>query len=98
MSDDPRSLESLTTDAKNRAFRAFLVALTAAIFVDVWPLVSDALSSSAVEWFELGKAGIRVGIQSAGAFILRRILDPSGVPTPLPPDVRVATRPTDKAA
>lgn len=77
---------ALTEDAGNRAIRALLVALVVAVFVDVWPVVSNALDGDgAIETAKLAQACLRVGLQAAGSFVLRRVLDPSRVPTPLPP-------------
>jgi hypothetical protein len=77
----------LTADAINRAIRTVFIALFADIFLKVWPLIDDALSGTdPVDWKKLWEVAARLAIQALGAFILRRVLDPSGIPTPLPPD------------
>lgn len=79
----------LTTDARNRSLRTFLTGLGIDVLVGVvLVLVTTFGTANAwgdLEWtilsFSLGKSVVQAG----GAFILRRFLDASRVPTPLPP-------------
>jgi hypothetical protein len=79
----------LTADAKNRSLRTFLVALAVDVGLAVLLVVYNAFTVandwSQLDWTVLGFLLTKTGLTSAGAFILRRFLDPSGVPTPLPP-------------
>lgn len=83
----PKSGPKLTADAINRGTRAFLVALLIAVGVDVLPVVNDALSGTdPIDVAALGKAALRVGLQAVVTFLMRRVIDPSPIPSLLPPD------------
>lgn len=82
-------MSRLANDARNRALRTFLQGLgftvAAAIVVSLLSAIGTATS-----WSEFG--GVLVGFaffQSVAvavlSWIMRAVLDPSGVPTPLPP-------------
>ena len=84
----------LRQDALNRALRTFLVAMVVAVFIDVWPIVDEALAGTGpIEWGEVLRASLRVGLQAAGSFVLRRVIDPSPLPSPLPPVPATAPAP-----
>jgi len=80
----------LTADAKNRSLRTFLVGLSIDVGVGVTLVFINAFATandwSDIDWlilsFSLGKSIV----QAAGSFILRRFVDASKIPTPLPPD------------
>lgn len=77
----------LRRDARNRALRGLYVAVLVALLVDVLPLITAALQPGATpDPVELAKAAVRVSLQAAGAYTLRRFVDPSPIPSPLPPD------------
>lgn len=83
----PRRGPKLTADAINRGTRALLVALLIAVAVDVLPIINDALSGTdPIDVAALGKAALRVGLQAIVTFLMRRVLDPSPIPSLLPPD------------
>lgn len=79
----------LTKDAKNRSVRTFFTGLGIDVLVGV-VLVLVAFFGTAngwgdLEWAILGFSVLKSVVQAGGAFVLRRFLDPSGFPTPLPP-------------
>lgn len=82
-------LNLLQADAKNRALRTFIVNLVADVAVAIVLLLvttfQDANSWGDIEWTVLGFSLAKTVVASAGSFILRRYIDPSGIPTPLPP-------------
>ncbi len=76
----------LEQDARNRALRTFLVGLAIDLAVAVALLLQDATSSTAEPDYRLLAASLlRTVIQTTSAYVLRRFLDPSRLPTPLPP-------------
>lgn len=79
----------LERDARNRALRTFLVALAVdvslALALVLVNAFSDATSWGDVQWSVLGFLLLKTAVTSAGAYVLRRKLDRSTVPTPLPP-------------
>lgn len=82
-------LTLLQTDAKNRALRTFLVNLVIDIGVALLLILvttfQDANDWSEIEWGILGFSLAKTALASAGSFILRRYVDRSSIPTPLPP-------------
>lgn len=79
----------LAADARNRAWRTALQQLTIDIVVAVVlllaPLVQDANKLDDFEWkviaFSVGKTVVAVIF----SYVMRRFIDPSRIPTPLPP-------------
>lgn len=80
---------ALTNDARNRALRTFLTGLGVDVLVGIVLVLLVTFKSANgwgdIEWTILSFSVAKSFIQSAGAYILRRFLDPSGIPTPLPP-------------
>lgn len=80
---------ALAVDAKNRAVRTLLVNLATDVAVALAVVIVAAFSKANgfddLEWSLIGFSLIKTAIVTAGSFVLRRFLDPSGVPTPLPP-------------
>lgn len=77
----------LAADARNRALRVFLAGLAIDLAVAVALLVQDVASSTTEpDWRVLGGSLLRTVAQTTAAYVLRRFLDPSRLPTPLPPD------------
>lgn len=76
-------------DAKNRGLRALLVNLAIdlllAIVLVVWTTFDNANSWGDIEWAILGFSVCKSAVAAFGAFLLRAVLDPSRIPTPLPP-------------
>ncbi len=75
----------LERDARNRALRVFLVGLAIDLAVAVSLLVQDAVQQEQVDYRLLLASVIRTAVQTTAAYVLRRFLDPSRLPTPLPP-------------
>lgn len=80
---------TLTKDANNRAVRTFITGLAIDIAVGV-ALVLAAYFGSANNWGDLEWAILAFSlaksvVQAVCSFILRRFVDGSRVPTPLPP-------------
>ena len=83
------SLSLLKEDATNRALRTFAVNLFTDVAVAVALVLVTAFNSAnswgelewSLLWFTLGKTVV----VTAGSFVMRRYLDASGIPTPLPP-------------
>lgn len=86
----PRAVARLRkADAKNRSWRTFLTGLGIDVLVGVvLVLVTTFASANAwgsIEWAILGFSLAKSFVMAAGAYVLRQFLDPSWVPTPLPP-------------
>ena len=83
------SRTTLTQDAKNRALRVFVVNLTTDVGVALALVLVTAFSRANgwgdLEWTLMGFTFVKTAIVTAGSFVLRRFLDPSSIPTPLPP-------------
>jgi hypothetical protein len=88
MVDSPNTL-LLTADAKNRALRVFLTGLGidvgVAVAVFITTVLADANGWGDLQWAVLGFTFVKTVLSSAGAFVLRRFVDQSSFPTPLPP-------------
>ena len=79
----------LKIDASNRALRTFLVNLVCDVAVAVTLVLVAAFQKANgwddFEWALLGFTLAKTAVTTAGSYILRRFVDPSGIPTPLPP-------------
>jgi hypothetical protein len=79
----------LSRDASNRALRTFLQGLGLDMLVAVLlvfkTVFNDADSWSELEWLAIGFTLAKTLAQTIYSYVMRRYLDPSGVPTPLPP-------------
>lgn len=79
----------LTADAKNRTLRTFLTSLAVdvgvAVTLVIYNVFGDATGWSDFDWKIMGFTLAKTVVVSAGSFILRRFVDPSSFPTPLPP-------------
>jgi len=77
---------TLTADARNRAWRTFVQGLAidvgVALAVAVYAIATDP---APIVWAVVGASLARTVVQSGAAYVMRRFLDPSRVPTPLPP-------------
>lgn len=77
---------TLTADARNRAWRTFVQGLAidvgVAVAVALYAIASDP---TPIVWTVVGASLARTIVQSGAAFVMRRFLDGSSVPTPLPP-------------
>lgn len=79
----------LTNDARNRALRTFIQGLAAdviaAVVLLVLPVFSNATGWQDIDWKVLGFLLAKTVAVTALSFVMRQYLDPSGLPTPLPP-------------
>lgn len=81
------SSRALEIDARNRALRTFLTGLTLDVAVAVATL-AVTLTAPGADWPGLTVVAAsltRTVVQAAASYVLRRYLDPSRLPTPLPP-------------
>lgn len=78
-----------STDAQNRAIRTLIqglaVDLAVAVAVTLLAWLPDADLSSREAWTVVGLAVAKSVLTAAASWVMRMQLDPSGVPTPLPP-------------
>lgn len=83
----PKSFRN--ADAKNRSWRTFLVGMSIDVAVGVTLVLVSTFASAdgwgSIQWIVLSFSVAKSFVQSAGAYVLRRFLDPSRIPTPLPP-------------
>ena len=79
---------ALNQDARNRALRSFLQGLAIDVAVAVCLVLTtvliDANGWDEIEWSLLGFSLAKTVAQTIAAFVMRRFLDKSRVPTPLP--------------
>ena len=90
----PQQQELLSKDAGNRALRTFLQGLAVAIVLGIitWlmPVITNARGwDDLADWRTLTFSLVQVVLTTGFAFVMRRFLDPSGIPTPLPPEPAV---------
>lgn len=79
----------LKEDASNRAWRTFLVGILldvgVAIALTLTAFFATRNSWDDFEWAILTFSLAKSVVQSIGSYVLRRFVDPSSIPTPLPP-------------
>jgi len=84
-----QSEKRLIADAKNRALRTFLAAIGVdvgmAVALFVYDTLNDASGWGSFDWYVLSFLFVKTLLVSAASYILRRRIDGSAVPTPLPP-------------
>lgn len=81
------SSRALSRDARNRALRSLLQGLVIDVLVAVALVVYTVTTSpDPVVWNLLAASVARTVAQSMASFVMRRFADPSGLPTPLPPE------------
>jgi hypothetical protein len=78
----------LERDARNRAWRTFLQGLGLDVLVAIATLVVTLTQSPDAwqGWAVVGASLARTVAQAAASYVMRRFLDQSPIPTPLPPD------------
>lgn len=91
MSSTPSSIPAtpaLVVDAKNRALRVFLQGLAVDVAVGVSALVLSSVDeiTSKAGLIAFGLSLVKTMATSAAAFVMRRWVDRSSFPTPLPPE------------
>jgi ABC-type amino acid transport system permease subunit len=83
------SKHRLTTDARNRSLRTFLQGLgftvLAAVVMVLYPIVRGAHGWGDLHWSLIGFALLQSAGMAVFAYLMRTVLDPSRIPTPLPP-------------
>ena len=86
MSDTKIDVASLKEDATNRAWRVFLQGLGIDLLVAVSMLVyAVSTDPNPIVWAAMGASLLRTVAQTAASYVMRRFLDGSKFPTPLPP-------------
>lgn len=82
-------LNLLQVDSKNRALRTFIVGIASDVAVAVVLVLVTVFGGvngwGDVQWAALGFTLAKTVIMTAGSYILRRFVDRSSIPTPLPP-------------
>jgi hypothetical protein len=77
----------LVLDAKNRALRSFMQGAGLDVLVAAAVFGSSLLSSTeAIDWKLQGALFGKTIAQTIFSYVMRRYMDPSKIPTPLPPD------------
>lgn len=78
-----------SADAQNRAIRTLIqglaVDLAVAVAATLLAWLPDADLSSREAWTVVGLAVAKSVLTAAASWVMRAKLDPSGIPTPLPP-------------
>jgi amino acid transporter len=79
----------LTADAQNRSWRTLLTGLAIDVTVAVALVLATTLATANewgdLEWLIIAFSLFKSVLQAVCAYVLRRFLDPSSFPTPLPP-------------
>lgn len=76
----------LTADALNRGVRSIIQAFIVEVGAVVLPELIRLLSDEKTQWdVNVVHSLARIAALAAAAFIMRRFIDPSPIPTPLPP-------------
>jgi hypothetical protein len=87
LSDEQKA--ALTEDANNRGVRAIWQGLSVDVLIAVALLVTNILTDangwSDLDWKIIGFTLMKTVLMAVAAFVMRRYLDGSKVPTPLPP-------------
>ena len=83
------STTTLTADARNRALRTFLqglaIDLLAALGAYLLPIVTSWNAPDDIQWKVLAFGLGKTALSTVASYVMRRFLDGSAVPTPLPP-------------
>lgn len=80
--------QALTQDAGNRALRTALQALGTEVLIQVVPALLALVQDETIEWdIQVVTSLVRIAVIAGLSFLMRRVLDPSRIPTPLPPAV-----------
>lgn len=76
----------LRVDAVNRTVRTFIQAVVAEAVIVVLPELQRLVADEATKWdINVAVSVGRVALMAALSYAMRRYVDPSRVPTPLPP-------------
>lgn len=94
---------ALTEDATNRAVRTAYQQLAIDVGVAVAMLIATTVGTAdswdEFNWKVLGFSVAKTIVATAASFVMRRFMDTSSVPTPLPPSpVPPPAEPADEAA
>lgn len=77
----------LQRDARNRALRVFLQGVAIDVAVAVSLLVLELTKSAELpQWRVLALSFARTILGAVASYVMRRFVDRSSIPTPLPPD------------
>lgn len=85
--DEYQEKRALTADASNRAVRTFVVGLAVDVAVGLAAAILAGINavSDKASLIAFGLLLAKTFVTSICSFVLRRFLDGSGIPTPLPP-------------
>lgn len=82
-------MSPLEADARNRGWRTLLQGVALDVLVGVALAVSTYFATANdwgdLEWAVLGFSVGKSAVQAGTAYVMRKWLDPSSFPTPLPP-------------
>jgi hypothetical protein len=84
-----RAKDELAADARNRSWRTFLNGITVDVAIALLLVLTQSVGSAQgwddFEWGVLAFTFAKTAVMTAGSYVLRRYLDASRFPTPLPP-------------
>lgn len=80
---------SLTADAQNRALRSFVQGLGIDVLVAIGLVLATTFDGANgwgdLEWSILAFSLLKSVVQACASYVMRKYLDRSSIPTPLPP-------------
>lgn len=79
-------MNALNRDAKNRAWRTIIQGLAVDVVVAVALVTYDVTSAEDPDYRLLLGTLTKTVLQTTASYVMRRFVDPSRIPTPLPPD------------
>lgn len=83
--------EIVNSDAVNRAWRSVMQGLAIDVMVGIVLAVGVAFASAGdwgdMQWIILSFSVAKSAVQAVVAYVMRRFIDQSAIPTPLPPAV-----------
>lgn len=83
------AVSTLAADARNRALRTLLqglgITVLAAVVMVLLPLFTSATGWADFHWSVIGFSLFQAAGAAVLSYVMRAVLDKSGVPTPLPP-------------
>jgi len=83
------STDLLTADAKNRALRTFIQGLAIDLAVAVGTVLVTVFATAGgwgdIQWAVVGFSLAKTVVQTVVSYVMRRKIDGSVIPTPLPP-------------
>jgi uncharacterized integral membrane protein len=74
-----------TNDAANRSWRTILQGALVVILLAIATAVLEVIGAGAFSWKTLGISALTAALTAAVAYFHRTLLDPSGLPSAIPP-------------